>query len=456
MVLYDFAAHPTLLMVQIPFPSSPHVPNANPSPPAPLTPSDSVAAADLLSRTGRLIRDSPEAADLAIDTARPLLVARRMRRSDAPPGRPPALAVSYEGALLLTLTAVNLAASEIQRASLELDEIPSAEALATWESLARLLNVSSWQARRACTAAVEAGPQPPLPTGANFAQNRVARFGLVLMLHYGVYEPEELEPLLGLKPAVLDRVCLTDRAVLQRDWSVARGRTAAQVAKECRGKIHFLEVETAAKAIAVSEKRDSMTPSPWVAVCGTMRRIASTRQAYLSMPESGLEDGCAEQAARRLGLRHSALQQYIQTCTYSWSGHYAPLDLADMLSDANMKELRRSMAYGVETSLLQLRREVLFSRLGIIDRFVTSQLQNAPEIVTHPLEVDQQGEIPKHVEEAFAPLFEVCPGLANRSTGRPLDGRELFLSEVLTDRPWEARQALLRAAFDAALSPWSW
>lgn len=404
------------------------------------------------------MRDDPEALDPLAEEFRPLLIARRARRSDSlpPPGRPPAMAVSFEAAYLFTLLAIELASTEMESASLEADERLSAEDLATWESLAKILKMSSWQARRACVKAIEAGPQPALPTGSNFAQNRINRFGLVLMLHYGVYDVDDFEPLVGLKPEIFRKLLLVDKGSLQAEWSRARGKIASEVVKECRERIPLFERETAAKVVAVADKKESMAPSTWVAVCGTLRRMAHTRQAYVSMPESGLEEGNAEQAARRLTLRHAALREFIEPCLYSWSSHYAALDIGDMLSDVNMKQLRRSMRYGAETSLLQLRREVLFSRLGFIDRFVTAQLQISPEFVLHPLELDREGEIPEHVEEAFAPLFLVDTGLANRATGRPLDGRELFLSEVLTDRSWEARQTLLRGVFDAALSPWSW
>jgi hypothetical protein len=389
-----------------------------------------------------------------------LLVARRARADkDAPPkrGRPPAFSVNFEAATLLTLKALLLTMAEQEASGVGgLEEPPSAEKPATWRSLAMAMELSEWQARKTCSEAILLGPQPPLPPGYNFTQSRFVRPGLSCLLHTGVYSTSELADLTGAKEGAIEELYALKFLHALDEWGMARAKAGLEVVKQVRGQLPAMERETADKVKDVAHGADRMERSAWVAVCSALRRIAIMRQGYVSMPESALDLGTATQASRRLQLRHATLQAYILPSLATWSSGYAPLDLAQFLSDENMTQLRGQLRYGEETPLLQVRREVLFSRLGFIDRFVDSQVRSDSDRITYPLEIDHRGEVPAHVEEALLPLLLAPTGLTNRATGRELDGRELFLSEVLTDRPWPARQALLRAVFDSAISPWTW
>ena len=424
------------------------------APPA-LADSAPLSASSLIDRVFEEARASIQVPGVSTEFL-PLLTARRTSAKTAPrPGRPPGFVASFEAAYNLAQLAV-IATAIDRGSSWDSDALPSGEDLSTWDAIASKLKLTPWQIRRACLDAINDGPRPVLPTGANFLQSRTVRPGLSLLIRNNVYSPDDIEELVGVKR---EQVILNAEADLEDvflQWGRSRGKAGGRVVDECRKLFAPGEAETAAFMVAVSSGTHKLLYVPWVAVCGALRRVAMTRQAYVSMPLTLLTKGDLVEANKRLAVRHAALQDYVVASLRAWSAGYAALDLGDLLSDVNMNALRERMRYGAETSNLQLRREVLFSRLGVIDRFVVGQLQGDANRVAYPLEIDQKGEVPAHVSEALAPLFEVGTGLTNNATGRPLEGQELFLSEVLTDRPWEARQALLRGVFDAALSPWSW
>jgi hypothetical protein len=347
--------------------------------------------------------------------------------------------------------------------SLDVEETPSVADEWVWECLAPSLpGFSAWQVQRAFDRAIEAGPEF-FPAGPNFSNSPLNAAGLLLLLRVGSLDAEDLQSDLGISPGTAGLLEEASRSDEEINEALARWSAAVDKGVGEKMKPHsaaLLPDERDFVVARTAKIRTPLAPLPWPAAIGALRRLHSTRRAYLEMPRQGLLIGAKEEAASRASLRFHALQAFVNRSMVGFQGGYADLDLSLVLSDSSMRELHREMDYGEETPLWHLRREVFFSRLGILDRIVSSRIEPTSVDPDRSVHFDEEGEIGPEVEEACSPLLRLPTGVvAARGilAGRSPQGRDLLRSEAVTGVPWTERWLGLRAAFGVAERPtWAW
>ena len=400
---------------------------------------------------------SSATAPLGPMTQRPLLKACRQVAADKPRrGRPPALELGFEAAHLILEQAKVSAFTTHAIPDLDNEEVPSISDLRTWKAQGAALGVTPWQARQSVTKALEAGP-PFLPPGHNFAVSPLTRVGLLFLLRAGVFTPDDLCQQIGLSEAsaqAFAEVCQDDSKLQSAvsAWLAARDRLIADLAKETRLCVispYRMVMEARSK-----KKRRPLPVMPWLAVAGALRRVCATRQAYRAIGELSLTEGTKEQAQIRLVHRWTALREYVNAVTRPFIKGYGDLDLASILAEPSMVQLHGAMRYGSETDLRMLRMEVVFSRHGLLDTIIDSQLFGTPLQHSYPVRLDGKDGVSPEVEEAFSPLLCVPTGLAIEDG--PVDGEQLLCSEDHGGLFWELRHRLLVAALWTGLGPWTW
>lgn len=412
----------------------------------------------------------------APDVPRALIPASR-GDAKASLGRPPVVDWGYHAFRLVAEHGLRLAHLEYAGRSVTCGHAPPAhKSKATWEPIAPRVGASARALIDSYQRTTEVGPAF-LPPGFNFTVSPLNSFGLTLGSLCGWLDSAEIVRLTGVSDAMASRLCEEcapgapgggDRLIKKAAAYVAarNKRIAAELAPAIPA-LGTEELEQYAPWLGKVSKRrppSGLTGGYWPALVGMLGRLYATRSAYIDLPERGLRGGSKEEAETRFAFRRYQRLVFKTERMPGLVHCQAPPKLSSLLSDVSMQDLHVKMGYGAETSLTDVRREFVFADQGLLeellDAFVLATLND--EDRPRGFDLDEEGEIPACVADAFLPLLSskiglpVMQGFDEEGFQTYVEPRPstLFLSEAVSGHPRLKRAEGLNRIFTPGI--WTW